>query len=115
MTADNFIEIVVKVAAGCGAIAAISTFGWKVSKMVVRTMRRLNRLVDDWMGVPASPGQPARPGVMERLSRLERTASATLAEVKPNGGNSIKDQITRIETATGANNNVDAAGNAGQG
>lgn len=68
------------------------------------------------LGVEARDDRPARPGVLgqlrvitirlsrveSRLSTVETRISMVEAEFTPNGGGSIKDQVTRIEQATGA-------------
>lgn len=42
---------------------------------IARTGKRLAHFLDDWFGEEARPGIPARPGVMERLERLEELAN----------------------------------------
>lgn len=66
---------------------------WLAVRRMAPGIRRIVHLVDDLTGEPERPGVPARPGVMERLQQLDdRTA-----ELKPNGGSSIKDQVNRID------------------
>jgi hypothetical protein len=68
-------------------------------------MDALRNFFEDWNGVQARPGVDARPGVMERLAKLEEIhteVSEIKAEVRPNHGGSLKDQVCRIEQATGA-------------
>lgn len=75
-----------------GAAVVITAAGL-VIKRVAPGVRRIVHLTDDLIGEPDRPGVPGRPGVMERLHQLdERTA-----ELHPNGGGSIKDQVTRID------------------
>ncbi|WP_371481911.1 hypothetical protein [Kitasatospora sp. NBC_00315] len=74
----------------CVAITAIiGLLAW-----VVRAVRRIARIVDDfaedWNGSPPRRGVPARPGVMERLDRIEH-------ELHPNSGSSLRDAVNRIE------------------
>lgn len=53
--------------------------------------RRFMRFIDDVAGEPERPGFPAKPGLMERVARIEH-------EVKTNHGTSLKDAVKRIET-----------------
>lgn len=48
--------------------------------------RKLGHFLDDVAGEPARPGVEARPGLMERLARIEH-------EVFPNSGGSLRDRI----------------------
>ena len=68
---------------GIGVLAAAGVKGWKVIK-------RLNHFLDDVMGEEERPGVPARPGLMERVMRVEH-------ELFPNSGSSMRDQTNRIE------------------
>lgn len=56
----------------------------------------------DWFGEEGRPGRDRRPGVMERLQALEQmpTQIADIHhEIKPNGGQSMKDQLNRLDPA----------------
>lgn len=59
-------------------------------------LKRLSQLLEDWHGTDARPGVPARPGVMVRLEALEQRTAVLEKELRPNGGGSIKDQITSM-------------------
>jgi hypothetical protein len=52
----------------------------------------------DWKGDIKSDGRAATPGVIARLEQLESGLRTVKAEVKPNGGKSLKDVVNRIET-----------------
>ena len=54
-----------------GGIAA--TFGiiTGMVRWLTRTARQIDQLLEDWNGAPARPGVQARPGVMERLEKIE--------------------------------------------
>ena len=52
--------------------------------------RKLMHFIDDVAGEPARPGFDARPGLMERVARIEH-------EITPNHGGSLNDAIRRIE------------------
>lgn len=75
-------------AAGC-----VLFVGRRLWHMITRVLRFL----DDWNGEPPRPGQPARPGVMARLQVVEDTMAKVLAETRPNGGFSLRDDVSRIE------------------
>lgn len=36
-----------------------------------RQLSKMDDLLDDWRGIDARPGVPRRPGVMERLEKIE--------------------------------------------
>lgn len=73
--------------AACGAVTAIGV----VVKKLWAFSRRIGHFLDDWGGRPERPGVDARPGVMERLDRIEH-------EVRRNDGSSLKDSVARTET-----------------
>nr|MDT0658018.1 hypothetical protein [Micromonospora sp. DSM 115978] len=70
---------------------------------VIRTVRKWARLADDLLGEPARPGHAAVPGLMERVAsmddRLGEVERLVGRELRPNGGSSIKDQMTRVADA----------------
>lgn len=53
-------------------------------------IRQQDQFLRDWAGEGDRPGHPSTPGVMERLQKIE-------AELRHNGGSSIKDAVRRIE------------------
>ena len=55
-----------------------------------RFLKKINNFIDDVIGEEARPGVEARPGIMQRLERIEH-------EVTTNSGSSIKDAVKRIE------------------
>ena len=57
-----------------------------------------NDFMRDWKGDSHKDGRAATPGVIARLEKLEVGLRTVKAEVKPNGGKSIKDVVNRIET-----------------
>lgn len=71
---------------------------------MLRTIRKLGHLADEVLGDgDKKQGWGKRLTAIEQdVSVMKTKISATLAEVKPNGGSSMKDQISRIEHATGA-------------
>lgn len=60
---------------------------------IVRAWVKVERLVDAWAGEPERDGLPGRPGIVDRIIAIE-------AQVKHNGGASMKDAIDRIEEAS---------------
>jgi hypothetical protein len=69
---------------------AISAYAFKAIRAVVRVTNRAGQFFDDWQGEPARLGFAARPGIPERIERLEQ-------QLNPNGGMSLRDQTNRIE------------------
>lgn len=67
---------------------------WKIFRPIFVTYRRITASVDlfmkDWFGEPGDELHPKKAGMLERMSSVE-------AELKHNGGSSIKDAVKRIE------------------
>lgn len=80
-------------AAAAGAIA-------KGARWMFRTVRRMSDFLDDWNGEPARSGHDRVPGVMERLEKIEKRLSTVESQVTPNGGSSLRDDVTKIKQAT---------------
>lgn len=99
-------EQLIEIGKAAAAVAAIAGLGVLLAKAVrgmIGTVRKLGRLADEVLG------EGDRPGWGKRLNDIESTVDGlkakvanVLDEVRPNGGGSLKDQITRIEEATGA-------------
>lgn len=88
----------VQVASAIVLLGAALAVLFRAARWVYVFVQKITQFLDDWFGEEARPGvAPKRPGVMERLSRVEANMSTVAHEVVPNGGQSIKDQITRIE------------------
>lgn len=79
----------------CAALLAIIGLVGLIVRAALRTLRRLDDFLSDWRGEPRRPGQPRRPGVMERIERIE-------AQLRPNGGSSMRDRVNAIAGAVGA-------------
>lgn len=56
---------------------------------------RVKTLIDDWVGEPARPGVNRVPGVMERLSDIERASREASFHSQPNHGTSSHDTVIR--------------------
>jgi hypothetical protein len=109
---DQLIELG-KVAAALAALAGLAILIGKAVRGMLRSVRRLGRMVDEVLGDgDERPGWGRRLASMEQdVAALKRSSATVAAEVKPNGGSSLKDQITRIEQATGAERSPDATTN----
>lgn len=75
---------VTAIAAAFGAVAK-----WIVLP-IVKLLREFRQFLEDWNGEPERPGVPARPGLLSRVRFIE-------AELRPNGGGSLRDAVNRIE------------------
>jgi hypothetical protein len=64
-----------------------------------RVFQRLSAFLEDWNGVEGDGGHPHRPGVMERMVRLETTMSDVQSQVHLNSGHSLRDEVQRTEAA----------------
>jgi hypothetical protein len=94
MTNDE-IMLITGVASSIGVILG----AWfLVVKFISPLLKRIHGWVDtwekfmrDWAGTPSEPGRDAVPGVMQRLNDID-------GELKHNGGSSMKDQLSRLES-----------------
>lgn len=100
---DQLIELG-KAAAAVAAMAGLVVLLGKAVRGVLRLARRLSRLTDEVLGDGDKlPGWGERLAAIEKdVTALKRTSATVAAEVKPNGGGSMRDEITRIAEATGA-------------
>jgi hypothetical protein len=86
-------EIVKGIAFLVGATGAVVY----IRRVTRPTWQAFVNFLEDWNGEPKRPGVQSRPGVMERLERLESLSLEVHHEIKPNGGNSMNDKVTRID------------------
>lgn len=56
--------------------AVVGAGGWAARRM----LRPLVQMAEDWTGEPERPGVDRRPGVMERLSRIEHAITDHVAD-----------------------------------
>ena len=96
MSRTDLIELG-KTAGALMAIAGLIALVAKAVRAMLRTMRKLGRLADEVLG------DEDRPGWGKRLTAVESKLATVVAEVKPNGGGSMRDEVRRIADATGAN------------
>ncbi len=104
-------------------VLAAAAAVWRAVSWVHRRMRQIVRLVDDLAGEPGRPGVARRPGLMERVARIETLQrehgerlergdrrfdaiddqlAAIDAELRPNHGSSLRDQVDAVARVTGA-------------
>lgn len=86
-------QIILSIAGTLGGLTVIVVTGGKISKLT----KRFIHFLDDYFGEEARPGFPGRPGMQERLRKIEEDVDHISYEMKPNSGSSIKDAINRIE------------------
>ncbi|NJP33676.1 hypothetical protein HCJ94_17230 [Micromonospora sp. HSS6-12] len=99
-------EPLLTIAGAVVAIGGATVLLGKAGRWLWRRSRQLGHLLDDVLGEPERNGQPARPslmarvaGIEDRVAVIEKRSAVIEHEVKPNGGNSLKDQVTRIDRA----------------
>ena len=92
MTTPQWISDVIAVAPWLGAFFFLVFAVWKAGKLVGPTVRKVLDFLDDWNGEPARPGVPQRLGVMARLDEMHH-------ELHPNSGSSLADAVNRTERA----------------
>lgn len=107
---DPLHPLLAAAAAITAVTAALAAVG-KAVRWVIRTARKLGRLADELLGVPAEGGKPAQPGLLSRLARVEATQqkilttlqeiTTTVEELRPNGGSSMRDKVDALVRKAG--------------
>jgi archaellum component FlaC len=101
------IDNIVMLATVLGAITAIILFAGKLIKFI----KKVIHFLDDFLGEEERPGQEARPGLSERLTKMEdcmgtvkeqmdsikNDVESIKTEMHPNSGTTIRDSLNRIE------------------
>lgn len=80
-----------------GTLAGMGIIWGFMFRPVRKMVRRLGQFFDDWFGEEARPGVPRRPGMLERVSTLETGQAEMRRHVLPNGGSSLRDDVTGIK------------------
>lgn len=80
-----------------GAIVTSLTAIGIAFKKLSNLVKRFIHFLDDYFGEEARPGFDGRPGMQERLRKMEDELACISFEMRPNHGTSIKDAINRIE------------------
>ncbi|MGH3205928.1 MAG: hypothetical protein ACRDP5_28335 [Streptosporangiaceae bacterium] len=86
------------VAAIAALVAAVFTAAAWLGARLWRIMRRATHFFDDYFGQPARDGLEARPGVMARLGSVEKLIEQVAAEMSPNHGHSLRDDVSALRS-----------------
>jgi hypothetical protein len=99
----------IAIASSAAVVLGLLTVLWRIIRGMVRAFRKFGHLMDDLQGEAARPGQAARPGILEiqaeqtkQLADQTEQLKAIQHEFKPNGGETIRDAINRVERKTEA-------------
>ena len=76
-------------------VAACHEIYFKAVKPMFKTIRTVNKMIDDVETVPELHTKVD--ALQETLDRLEPMISKAHYELNPNGGRSMKDQLTRVD------------------
>lgn len=94
------VDAVVVWAAAIAAVAGMLGLLWRAARPIRRVVRLVEEFAEDWHGIPPRSGVEGRPGVMQRLERIERAMGDVVHEVRPNAGGSMRDAINRVDRRT---------------
>ena len=53
-------------------LGVLVTLAIRINKLVYPVWRKLEQMANDFSGEPERPGVPAKPGIMERIAKLEQ-------------------------------------------
>jgi len=90
-----------QIVAFCVALIFAGVGYWRGSAPMRQALKRLSFVFEDWHGVPDRDGVKGRPGIMVRLQTIEERQEATAAELRTNGGSSLRDAVIRVEVQQG--------------
>lgn len=89
------------IVAAAAVVTALGVLWRKVVRPALRwtrrTARRVDATLDGLLGVPAKDDQPAKPGIIERMGRVEQRLASIEHELHPNSGTSLRDAVDRVE------------------
>lgn len=97
------------IAGGAAAVCTVLAFLLAAARFAwVRLGRPTTEFLADWRGEDARPGFAGRPGMPERMTRIEGTQTEILgrlgrveAELTTNGGSSMRDQVGALARQAG--------------
>lgn len=96
------IDVVDAVSNGWAALVAAFGVAGFVWRKILPALRRFGHFLDDVMGEKPRPGFPeGRPGVMERLAKVEESLREVRYHITPNGGRSAYDRLAGRVDALG--------------
>ena len=86
------------------AAATLVGFGLdRIGKPLRKMSKRFEEFEGDWYGRARRPGFPATPGIPERLEKIEEFQSSGVdrlssieAQLRTNGGGTLRDEIVKI-------------------
>ena len=53
-------------------LGVLVTLAIRINKLIYPVWHKLEQMANDFAGEPERPGVPAKPGIMERISKLEQ-------------------------------------------
>lgn len=80
------------------AVAVIIAAFSFVASLIIKAWpftRKFTAIINDMAGEPARAGVAARPGIMERLAKVEQSSALAAYHSQPDGGGSAYDHITQ--------------------
>lgn len=82
-----------------GAAVAVVAKG---ARWMRQRLRKLDRFLEDWFGDPGAPDDDDRKlGMMAWRRKVDRRLTAIEGQLRPNGGTTVADAISRIDQSTG--------------
>ena len=69
-------------------LGVLVTVAIRINKLIYPVWHKLEQMANDFAGEPERPGVPAKPGIMERISKLEQLVAE------------LSDKIDKIDEST---------------
>lgn len=90
---------------GAGAFLALCWAVRRPAKFIYQTIIKIHKFLDEWFGNDEHPGMPQRMTAVEQavvnnstqMDQQSFTLGELRHELKPNGGSSMNDRLTRVE------------------